>query len=489
MLGLALASRSRLRSRIPAPFGRGCAPQDGVRFCAGTRGHTRAELRRRAAGRRRDPAAERQRPVPHDRDAARLGRRQERLRVDHEPDGDGNTTFHYNNVYFAQHGYAVLNYTARGWGDSCGSAASRLADPTGCAKGWIHLADQRYEAHDTQYLLGLLADEGVDQAGRDRRHRHLLRRRAERRARATCATGCGSCRAGSGSRRGQPEGQGDVDRGGVPALAVVGPRRRRSSRTAASSTSTCPPPTESREPLGVARSRATCRACTRSGWRAATTRRPAPTPTRTSRTGSRASNAGEPSDAEAHRDRATRSTTSTRASGCPAPRPAPMLLAERLDRRPVPAGGVAAHLQRAARRQPGRRRCRSSSATSGTRAARTSPTIDQRLPGPGRGVLRPLPQGRRAALRRTAACAPTAGCARRLRRRAARSRAASWLAAAPGRGDVRLGPPPRRSPPTAATRRRRPTYDPIAGGTIGGTKSCTQVAAETRRARRTTTAR
>ena len=77
------------------------------------------------------------------------------------PDGDGNQTYHYNNVYFAQHGYAVLNYTARGWGDSCGSASSRASDPIGCAQGWLHLADQRYEAHDTQYLLGLLADEGI----------------------------------------------------------------------------------------------------------------------------------------------------------------------------------------------------------------------------------------------------------------------------------------------------------------------------------------
>jgi hypothetical protein len=76
-------------------------------------------------------------------------------------DGNGNTTYHYNNVYFAQHGYAVVNYTARGWGNSCGNAASRAADPSGCAQGWIHLADQRYEAHDTQYLLGVLADEGI----------------------------------------------------------------------------------------------------------------------------------------------------------------------------------------------------------------------------------------------------------------------------------------------------------------------------------------
>ncbi|MEA2334795.1 MAG: type transport system ATP-binding protein [Solirubrobacteraceae bacterium] len=73
------------------------------------------------------------------------------------PAGDGNQTFDYNNVYYAQHGFAVLNYSARGWGNSCGAVSSR-EDP-GCKEGWIRLADQRYEARDTQYLLGLLADE------------------------------------------------------------------------------------------------------------------------------------------------------------------------------------------------------------------------------------------------------------------------------------------------------------------------------------------
>src|SRR6478735_6735603 len=49
-------------------------------------------------------------------------------------------------------GYVVLSYTARGFGQSCGSAASRvpdpaLSDPDACAKrGWIRLADARYEA-------------------------------------------------------------------------------------------------------------------------------------------------------------------------------------------------------------------------------------------------------------------------------------------------------------------------------------------------------
>jgi len=60
---------------------------------------------------------------------------------------------------WAAAGYAVLNYTARGFGDSCGSAASRAADPQGCAAGWIHLADSRFEVRDSQYLAGLLVDQ------------------------------------------------------------------------------------------------------------------------------------------------------------------------------------------------------------------------------------------------------------------------------------------------------------------------------------------
>lgn len=62
--------------------------------------------------------------------------------------GSSPSIYHYNNVFYASQGYAVVNYTARGFGHSA---------------GYIHLADSRYEARDTQYLLGLLADEGVVQ--------------------------------------------------------------------------------------------------------------------------------------------------------------------------------------------------------------------------------------------------------------------------------------------------------------------------------------
>src|ERR1700682_6361746 len=65
---------------------------------------------------------------------------------------------HYNTYWFASHGYAVLTYTARGFHGSCGQGP--LTDPR-CARGWMHLADRRFEVRDTQYLAGLLADLGI----------------------------------------------------------------------------------------------------------------------------------------------------------------------------------------------------------------------------------------------------------------------------------------------------------------------------------------
>ncbi|MGH2858701.1 MAG: CocE/NonD family hydrolase, partial [Solirubrobacteraceae bacterium] len=62
---------------------------------------------------------------------------------------------------WARDGYAVLQLTARGFGDSCGAAASRLADPSGCQDGYIRLDDDRYEIRDAQYATGLLVDEGI----------------------------------------------------------------------------------------------------------------------------------------------------------------------------------------------------------------------------------------------------------------------------------------------------------------------------------------
>jgi predicted acyl esterase len=74
--------------------------------------------------------------------------------------GNGSTIYRYNNNFYARRGYAVVNYTARGFGGSCGGGPG--GDHSGpCGLGYIRLADTRYEARDTQYLLGLLADEGI----------------------------------------------------------------------------------------------------------------------------------------------------------------------------------------------------------------------------------------------------------------------------------------------------------------------------------------
>jgi dienelactone hydrolase len=62
---------------------------------------------------------------------------------------------------WAKDGYAVVELTARGWGDSCGSAQSRLVSPTACQKGYLRLDDDRYEVRDIQNAAGLLVDEGV----------------------------------------------------------------------------------------------------------------------------------------------------------------------------------------------------------------------------------------------------------------------------------------------------------------------------------------
>ena len=72
-----------------------------------------------------------------------------------------------DNAYgWARAGYAVLTATARGLWGSCGSPEARLANPLPCARGWIHLADTRFEVRDQQHLVGLLVDDGTADARR-----------------------------------------------------------------------------------------------------------------------------------------------------------------------------------------------------------------------------------------------------------------------------------------------------------------------------------
>jgi|GEM_PF-175654 len=80
--------------------------------------------------------------------------------------GNGQNTDDWNNAWFTAHGDAVLTYTARGFGFSCGqdpSAGYSYATDPACAgrASWTHLADRRWEVRDAQYLTGLLVDAGV----------------------------------------------------------------------------------------------------------------------------------------------------------------------------------------------------------------------------------------------------------------------------------------------------------------------------------------
>lgn len=75
--------------------------------------------------------------------------------------------FKFNNNFYAKRGYAVVNYTARGFGRSCGreqdsnNTPACLGSPAGSRRSYLHLVDQRWEIRDTQYLLGLLADQEI----------------------------------------------------------------------------------------------------------------------------------------------------------------------------------------------------------------------------------------------------------------------------------------------------------------------------------------
>jgi pimeloyl-ACP methyl ester carboxylesterase len=144
----------------PNPFGHPCTAQNGVRFCP------------TADSAHRVPTWD---GVPLDVDVTLPAQGNGPFptivmlhgwggsKTDFEsstPQGNGSTTYDYNNNFFAKQGYAVVNYTARGFGNSCGGGAS--GDHSGpCGQGYIRLADTRYEARDTQYLLGRLVDEGI----------------------------------------------------------------------------------------------------------------------------------------------------------------------------------------------------------------------------------------------------------------------------------------------------------------------------------------
>ncbi len=75
--------------------------------------------------------------------------------------GNGAGTWHWNNVWFVSHGWVVVNYTARGFQQSCGTSDQ---DANCTPNGYTHLSDRRFETRDTQTLLGKLVDAGIAKA-------------------------------------------------------------------------------------------------------------------------------------------------------------------------------------------------------------------------------------------------------------------------------------------------------------------------------------
>lgn len=159
------------QAATPKPLGLTCgAPADGVRFCPGN-GTTD-----------RTPSFD---GVPLDADVTLpasgdgpwptivllngLGGQKRQFEPSAPQPGPGRAPkilidpTHHDNVWFASRGYAVVAYSSRGFGASCGAGGAPAAQlQTGaCARGFVRLGDQRYDSRDSQYLLGLLADEGI----------------------------------------------------------------------------------------------------------------------------------------------------------------------------------------------------------------------------------------------------------------------------------------------------------------------------------------
>jgi pimeloyl-ACP methyl ester carboxylesterase len=164
LLGIAVAAVLALpasASATPdAPFGHACTPQNGVRFCPTASDDQRVpsfdnvpldvDVTLPAGGTAPYPTIIMLHGFPGTKQSFESA----------TAEGTSTHTYHWNNTFYAQQGYAVVNLSGRGFGRSCGDQDSRT--PPQCDKGWAHaIGDQRWELHDVQHLLGLLADEGV----------------------------------------------------------------------------------------------------------------------------------------------------------------------------------------------------------------------------------------------------------------------------------------------------------------------------------------
>jgi pimeloyl-ACP methyl ester carboxylesterase len=148
-----------------APFGHACTPQDAVRFCPTASDAQRipsfdglpldVDVTLPEGGTAPYPTILMLHGFPGTKGSFEAS----------TPEGPNPHMYHWNNVFFAQQGYAVINVSSRGFGRSCGVPDSRTSPM--CDRGWFHpVADQRWELHDFQLLLGLLVDEGVTDADR-----------------------------------------------------------------------------------------------------------------------------------------------------------------------------------------------------------------------------------------------------------------------------------------------------------------------------------
>src|SRR4051812_3000885 len=134
----------------PAPFGHACSEMNGVRFCPTT------DLASR-------PTSFDGTPIDVDVTLPASGDGPFPTILLLHGLGQDKTAFEnagspYTNWNFAQHGYAVLTPTVRGFGNSCGKPS---ASSPGCEQGFTRLGDMRYEVRDFQTLVGQLVDQGV----------------------------------------------------------------------------------------------------------------------------------------------------------------------------------------------------------------------------------------------------------------------------------------------------------------------------------------
>src|SRR3954463_5094626 len=148
-----IATSPAVAQADPTPYGHACVPQNEVRFCP------TADLASRPASFDGTPIdvdvtlpAQGDGPFPTILLLHGLGGTKTSFEDANSPEKA------YTNWFFAQHGYAVITPTARGFGGSCGNSSKNTPD---CEQGWTRLGDIRYEIRDVQTLTGQLVDQGI----------------------------------------------------------------------------------------------------------------------------------------------------------------------------------------------------------------------------------------------------------------------------------------------------------------------------------------